>query len=66
MRKVFLLVFFVSLVKACISDYQLESLVGWTIVETKTIEGFKEPGQLTNDFDCILFTKNKNWSIIHS
>ena len=45
MRKIFMmLLFLLSIVKADVDSYQLEQLVGWTIVE-----GFKEPNQPKQD-----------------
>jgi hypothetical protein len=44
-----MLLFSLSIVKADVDSYQLEQLVGWTIVEVKTIEGFKEPNQPKQD-----------------
>ncbi|WP_458699856.1 hypothetical protein ACKGJI_08500 [Sulfurospirillum sp. 1307] len=44
-----MILFSLSILKADISSYQLEELVGWTIVEVKTIEGFKEPNQPKQD-----------------
>jgi hypothetical protein len=50
MKRIFvILIFLISIVNAGIDSYQLEQLVGWTIIEIKTIEGFKEPNQAKQD-----------------
>ena len=44
-KLVFILTFLTSSIANADVSYQLEQLVGWTIVEVKTIEGHQEPGQ---------------------